>query len=322
VVAYTMIGGFITVVATDVFQAILMIFTLIALPLILFVIAASNNIEIQESIRQAGPALSSLTLGKSGTTATLFILNGLSWALGYSGQPQLLCRMIALKNKKDVKTATWVAIVWTLIAYTGAIMIGIAGFAFVKSGYLGESATAALHTSEDILPVLAVTLVNSVLAGILLSGVISAMMSTASSELIVCSSAMSEDIYGNLSKKKMSENKQLWLNKILTLTVGLVAFGLVLAFPDTVYALVSYAWAGIGSSFGPALLLLLFWKKFSRAGVFASLLGGTVSAILWKYWLMGITGISERLASFVIAFVLAVLFSYLFPEKKNKNCNS
>jgi sodium/proline symporter len=108
----------------------------------------------------------------------------------------------------------------------------------------------------------------------------------------------------------------LLINKLLTLAVGAVAFIMVLVMKETVYALVSYAWAGIGSSFGPALFLLLFWKRLSRAGVFASLISGTVSAILWKHLLFDITGISERLGSFVFAFLMAVLFSLLIPEKR------
>lgn len=316
VTLYTMLGGFMAVVYTDVFQAVLMIFTLIALPVILLIIAATNNIEIAHRLHEAGPVLCSMTAGKSGTTAILLIMNGLSWALGYTGQPQLLARMMALKDKKDTRAATWVAGIWTILAYAGAIIIGIAGFALVKSGYLGNSSASVLKDVEQILPVLVITTVNTVLAGILLSGVVSAMMSTASSELMVCSSSISEDIYLNLARKKTAQKKLLLMNKILTLTVGLIAFIMVLTMKDTVYALVSYAWSGIGSSFGPALVLLLFWKKFSRAGVFASLFTGTISTIIWKFFLVTSTGINEKLASYILAFAMAVLFSLLFPEKK------
>jgi sodium/proline symporter len=102
----------------------------------------------------------------------------------------------------------------------------------------------------------------------------------------------------------------------MTLAVGIVAILLALTMQDTVYSLVSYAWSGIGSSFGPALLLMLFWKRFSRAGIFASLITGTISTVIWKNFFEQPTGVSERLASFICAFLLAVLFSLLFPEKK------
>jgi sodium/proline symporter len=316
VILYTMFGGFIAVVATDVFQAVLMIFTLIALPIILLFILATNNVEIAQSLAQAGPDFNSMTGGKGGWLGALVILNGLSWAMGYTGQPQLLSRMMALKNEKDVRTATWVAVVWTILAYIGAITIGILGWVFIKEGMVGSETAKVAEDAEHILPSLIVSLLNPILAGILLSGVVSAMMSTASSELILCSSSISEDLYLNTAKRKVSERKLLWMNKLLTLAVGVIAFGMVLVMKETVYALVSYAWAGIGSSFGPALLLLLFWKRLSRAGVFASLITGTVAAVAWKHWLLEPTGISERLGSFVLAFAMAILFSLILPEKK------
>ena len=108
------------------------------------------------------------------------------------------------------------------------------------------------------------------------------------------------------------------LNKILTLAVGVVGFVLAITMEDTVYGLVSYAWSGIGASFGPAIILLLFWKKLSRTGVFAGLITGTVSAVIWKTWLVDITGVSERLASYLLAFSLAVIFSLIFPEQSDQ----
>lgn len=319
VILYTAFGGFMAVVATDAFQAILMIFTLIALPVILLVVLASHNIQLAESLHAAGPAMTSMTGTYTGAGAVLFVLNGLSWALGYTGQPQLLSRMMAMKSSKDGKTGIWVATIWTIVAYTGAILIGMGGFAIVKAGILENQTAGVLADAEQILPTMVMFLVNPIFAGVLLSGVVSAIMSTASSELILCSGAISEDVYTNLAKKRMQEKKLLRMNKIVTLAIGLIAFVAVLLMKDTVYGLVSYAWAGIGSSFGPALLLLLFWKRFSRAGVFASLIFGTFGAIIWKNFLLEPTGISERLGSFVIAFIMAVLFSLVWPEKSQKS---
>jgi sodium/proline symporter len=245
----------------------------------------------------------------------------MSWALGYTGQPQLLTRMMAIKSKKDIVIAKWVAVFWTIIAYCGAIFIGLAGYAFVQSGVFSEDVVTRLSDVDNkgyelIFPVVVNWFLLPVLAGFMLSGAISAMMSTASSEIILCSSAITEDLHGNYSKKKLSAKKSLWFNRIITLVVGLVAFGMALLVKDSVFGLVSYAWSGIGSSFGPALLLLLFWKKFSRAGVIASLLSGTIGTIVWKNFFEADTGISERLTSFVFAFLMAVLFSYLLPEKQ------
>ena len=316
VIVYCMMGGFIAVVVTDVFQSILMIITLVVFPIIALFVAESYNMNLIQSIEAANPAFLSLTEGKTGFTAVLFILSGLSWALGYTGQPQLLTRMMAIRNDRDVRKAKWIATIWTLFAYAGAIMIGLFGIAFVQHGYLGHESAKLAADSEKILPVMVMTLVNPILAGFLLSGVISAMMSTAATELTVSSASIEEDIVSKLRRAIMSNRQKLWLNKFLTLVVGLSAFILALTLTDTVYGLVSYAWSGIGSSFGPALLLVLFWKRVSRAGIYASLVCGTVGTIIWKNLFESDTGISERLASFVFAFTMAVIFSLLWPEKR------
>ncbi|MBI5242392.1 MAG: sodium/proline symporter [Elusimicrobia bacterium] len=321
VVIYSMLGGFITVVYTDVFQAALMIITLILLPVMLLFIAASRDIHVLQAIAGAGASYSSLSAGKEGAAAFLLILSGMSWALGYSGQPQLLTRMMAIRDKKEVTAAKWTAAVWTVFAYGGALMIGFAGYAFVQSGALPAETVARLsdaksNGAELILPVLINFFVTPVVGGVLLCGAISAMMSTASSEIIVSSSAITEDIYGNHSKKRLTTAQSLRFNRAVTLAFGLAAFIMALTVKDSVYGLVSYAWSGIGSSFGPALILLLYWKKLSRAGVIASLISGTAGTIIWKMFLIGPSGgISERLASFVFAFLMAVAFSFLYPER-------
>ena len=318
VTLYCMMGGFVAVVVTDVFQSILMIFTLVVFPVIALFVAESHNIHLLQAIGQANPVYLSLTQEKTGTTALLFILSGLSWALGYTGQPQLLTRMMAIRNQTEVNTARTVAIVWTLLAYAGAVLIGLFGIGFVQNGYLGAESSKLAADAEKILPVMVVLFVNPILAGVLLSGVISAMMSTASSELTVSSASITEDILVRLRTKPIDNRRKLLLNQLMTLAVGVIAIILALTMTETVYGLVSYAWSGIGSSFGPALLLLLFWKKLSRAGVYASLISGTVATVVWKQLFESVTGISERLASFVLALVLAMLFSLLIPEKPEK----
>ena len=195
-------------------------------------------------------------------------------------------------------------------------MIGIIGYRLVEMGLIGDAAAELAQDSEKIMPVMVVTLLNPILAGILLSGAVSAMMSTASSQLMVASSAISEDMFANLKPQVVSEKRMLRINKWLTLLVGLFAFILAISMEDTVYGLVSYAWSGIGAAFGPAILLMLFWKKFSRHGVYASLIVGTFAAVLWKTFWGDYTGVSERLASFLLAFLAAVIFSIVYPEQK------
>ena len=149
VTIYCGLGGFIAVVVTDVFQALLMIFTLVAFPIIALFIAASHDISIAGALHGVGPNYLSLTRGMTGAPAVILILSGLSWALGYTGQPQLLTRMMAIRNRNEVRRAVGVATVWTLLAYTGAILIGLFGVAFVKSGLLGAGASAVADRCRE-----------------------------------------------------------------------------------------------------------------------------------------------------------------------------
>jgi len=310
ILLYTMLGGFMSVVAVDVFQAILMIFTIIVLPIIATIFLASHHINLTAVMTTAPPEISTFTHGKEGLAGFLFILSGMSWALGYTGQPHLLARMIAMKDRKNVVQARWVATFWTLIAYTGILITGYAGYAFVREGLFSESEIKlVLHDAEKILPVMVNFLVTPFLVGLLLSGAVSAMMSTAASQLMVCSFNISEDLLPLISQKRKKTN--LWILRLIIIMVAIIAYFSGVYMADTVYGLVSYAWSGIGSSFGPGLLLFLFWKKFNGAGVIASLISGTITTFVWKMFFYSTTGISERLVSFIVTLLIAYVVSLI-----------
>lgn len=314
VTLYTMLGGFITVVATDAFQAILMVVTCVVLPIVALMVAAAHHIPVASALLGADIHIPHESMLSSGVF--ILILNGLSWAFGYTGQPQLLTRMMAMRNTTEIHQARWLAIAWTMLAYGGAFLIGLIGYQLAMAGLLGDAMSRVTEDAEKIMPVMVMTLLNPLLAGILLSGAISAMMSTASSQLMVVSSAITEDLYRPLRKRLLSDSTMLMGNKLAIIGVGIVAFMLAITMEETVYGMVSYAWSGIGASFGPAVVLLLFWKRFSSAGVYASLITGTLSAVIWKTWLSDTTGISERLASYLLAIFAAIIFSWLFPKKQ------
>lgn len=316
VTLYCLLGGFIAVVVTDLIQSILMIVTLVVLPIVALFVVGAHDLSVGAALREAGPALSTLTAGKGGLAAVLFVLSGMSWALGYTGQPQLLTRMMAMRSDGDVKRARWVAGAWTLLAYTGAMVIGITGFTLVRGGVLGSEAATLAADAEKILPVMIMGLLSPILAGVLLSGAVSAMMSTADSELLVCSSAVSEDVVANLASRRPDSRKLLWVTRAMTLLIGGLALLMALTMEETVYSFVSYAWAGLGASFGPALVLLLFWKRLSRYGVYASLVCGALGTVVWKNWLLVPTGVSERLGAYVFSFLMVVVVSLLLPERR------
>ena len=312
VTVYTMLGGFITVVSTDAFQAILMVITCVVLPVVALFYAVENNIIVFKTIEET----SNHVIGNQGIFSFLLIINGLSWALGYTGQPQLLTRLMAMRNSREVRIGKIVAVFWTILAYSGAFLIGLIGYQLAKHGLLGDVSEKLSKDAEKILPTMVMVLVNPLLAGILLSGAVSAMMSTASSQLMVASTAITEDFLENHGKRKITQSRKLWLNKLLIVVVGGVAILFAITMKETVYNLVSYAWSGIGASFGPAVVLLLFWRKFSVAGLYGSLIGGSLSAIFWKMFLSESTGISERLVSYILAFALAILLSLFYPSQK------
>lgn len=341
VVAYTMMGGFTAVCYTDVVQAALMVFTLVVMPIIGLWFISSHGWSVWEAMQATGDT-ASLTGGKTGWGAAAAVIGGMSWGLGYLGQPHLVTKFMAIKSPDDVATGRRVAIVWTLLAYGGAALVGVVGITLVYHAGLGDGALAGLDASsvavadggdkEKILPALATFLFPAWVAGILISGAVAAMMSTADSQLLITTSTVVEDLWVKTLGRPLSSRAAVHANRAITVLVGVVAFLLavwtVYTEHNIIYEVVSLAWAGLGSSFGPALLLSLWWRKLSGAGVLASMVTGAGTVIGWKIALMlsdlaggiglieGLEGaISVRFTSFVLALAAAVVVSLVVPAR-------
>ncbi len=307
VVAYSMAGGFFSVVWTDVIQGILMFITLIVTPIVGLFVLSHNNISIMHALQTAGGGMNSWTGSAVGFAAGILIFNNFSWFFGYlGGQPQLDARWMAMKSNRDVMIGKIVAISWTLLAYIGAIMIGLEAFALFGKG--------AVTDAEQILPIMLMKMFPEWIAGLLLAGAVAAMMSTADSQLLVATSSVSEDIIHKYMKKNLRERQLVLISRITVLSVGIIAFILAITSKSLIYTIVGWAWAGIGCSFAPAVILSFFWKKFSSAGVVASLIGGFITTVIWMT-----TGLDKiftaRAASFIIAFIAAVVFTFIAPKK-------
>lgn len=307
VILYSMAGGFFAVVWTDAVQAILMILTFIATPLFALFYILKNKISFEPLF--SSPDLFSLTGGVFGFSAGVLIFNNLSWFFGYlGGQPQLSTRWMAMKNDRDVKRGMVVAILWTIFAYSGAISIGLLGNLLVQKGTLKDP--------EFLLPALVLKLFPAWFGGILLVGAIAAMMSTASAQLLLTTTAISEDVYHKSLKKDLDEKKLVLLSRLTLLFVGI--FGLILTFTSKklIYTIVSWAWAGIGCSFSPVIILSFFWKKFKSSGAIASLITGSMTTIIWMA-----AGLDKHFssiaASFLFAFTSAIIFSLSFKKSKS-----
>ena len=303
IIVYTIMGGLLAVAWTDLVQGILMIGTLVILPIVGLIELSSFDLPIRELIMSVDPQKNALV--PSGLTAFAtfsVIVGGLSWGLGYFGQPHLLIRYMAIRSVKEVKQARIIAALWAIPGISGAFLIGVVGM-----GYFGEDFFVGKDV-ENVMPMLAEALLPAWLAGLLISGAVAAMMSTADSQLLVSTSAIGEDLGVQVSKK----DDKLLNSRIITILLGIFAY-LVAMYSEwsgkTIFSIVSFAWSGLGSSFGPALLLALWWKSITRKGVIAGLFTGSIVTIIWgsNPYLQDI--ITERFISFALAFLAIIIVS-------------
>jgi len=309
IIFYTMMGGFFAVAWTDMVQGIIMIGTLVVLPLVGLIELRELNVEtlpLDQLQASGGYPLMSFTAGKTGWAAAALIISGLSWSLGYMGQPHLLTRFMSINKAENIKVSRRIAIAWVIPAFTGAVVIGLVG-----AGLLGQG---AFDDIEKVMPYLAGELLPAWLAGIFVSGAIAAMMSTADSQLLVISSSLIEDFFHRTLGRDVGDATLLKGSRLITILVGLIGFVIALTSDKLIFSMVSYAWAGLGSSFGPLILLMLTWKKVTWQGTIAGLLMGFLSTVIWSEIAVLDEVISVRFASWVLAF-LAVWLTSRFTAK-------
>jgi sodium/proline symporter len=302
-ILYTLIGGFLAVSWTDTVQASLMIFALVLAP----VVVVLSNGGLQPSlalIEQAAPA--KLDWFKGGTLGAVGIVSLLAWGLGYFGQPHILARFMAADDLATIPKARRIGMVWMVLCLMGAMAVGFFGIAH----YAAHPQDAGLVTanSERVFITLSEQLFNPWVAGVLLSAILAAIMSTLSCQLLVCSSALTEDFYKGFFRKQASQRELVWVGRGMVLAVSLVAIAIASDPESRVLGLVSYAWAGFGAAFGPVVLLSLFWKRMTRNGALAGMVVGALTVILWKH-----TGsaLYEMVPGFLAASVAIVVASLL-----------
>ena len=313
IVPYTIYGGFRSVVYTDVIQAIVMIITLVAGPVV-GIIYISNHPElfassIPEALQQAGPGYLSLTNATSGFMAGVVIIGGFSWFFGYlGGQPQLSMRFMAMKDMRQAKKGRNVGIIWTLFAYVGALSIGWIGLAiFGPEG---------LKDQEYVMPAVLLEIFPPVIAAILITGAIAAMISTADSLLILSATEFSENlIKPALKSKEKKKTKSLFRSRIVTSLLAIIALILAYYSPSNlIFTMVSYVWAGIGGTFSIVILLSLFWKRYHGRAVVATIITGMLFTIIWISTGMDKV-ITARMLTFFVAGAAAVIVTYAWPDK-------
>lgn len=316
VLIYTILGGFVAVVWTDFIQALLMVATLVILPVAAIYDMGGLNLFMDKLMSLEASELVSFSKGKVGLEGFLFIMAGLSWGFGYVGQPHLLTRFMAMPSAKDVRKGLRVAIAWVFPAFVGAILIGLIALVSFSPEQLSLAGiTGEGSNSDRLMPFFAKTYLPAWLAGILICGAIAAMMSTADTQLLVISSAVCQDLYHRVLKKNPPEQKLLRISRIITILVCSVAFYLAYTSDKIIFAMVSYAWGGLGSTFGPIVILTLYWKGITRNGVIAGLTFGSIGTILWtNTYLQDL--VPERFSIFLLNFLVIYLVSALSKKRQ------
>ena len=322
-ILYTLFGGFLGASYTDVVQGLIMLVSLIIVPITaMFVVGGPTA--MFASVREVDPSFGSLVSG--GTWVG--ILSAVAWGLGYFGQPHIIVRFMALRSSRDAKYGTIVGMSWMILCVTGAVFTAMAGLAYFQQNRDVQITDAT--NGESVFLDLAQILFHPLIAGILLAAVLAAIMSTISSQLIVTTSALVEDIVGGVGVK-LSDGAKLWGGRIGVLVVSVIAVILALDPESSVLALVAFAWAGFGAAFGPIVLLSLFWRRLTTAGAAVGMISGAVVAFLWgQSWgaekqpldvtlgLFSGEHLYEIIPGFAICLVLAVVVSLITPQPPAK----
>ncbi len=285
-IIYVTIGGFLAISWTDTFQAGLMLFALFLTPIFAYLAVSNDGYDVINYVQTVRPEAMQMLQGLSGVA----IISSLAWGLGYFGQPHILVRFMAAKNVKTITMARRIGMTWMIICLLGSVGIGFFGIAFFQAN--PDLAAPVTANSETVFLQLTQILFNPWVAGVILAAFLAAVMSTLSSQLLVCSTTITEDFYKVFIRKNASQNELIWIGRIMVVVIAAVAIGMASNPESKVLGLVSYAWAGFGAAFGPLIILSLMWKRMTLSGAVAGMVVGAVTVIFWKN-LLGGTGIYE-----------------------------
>nr|WP_120998016.1 sodium/proline symporter PutP [Stutzerimonas urumqiensis] len=303
-ILYVFVGGFLAVSWTDTVQATLMIFALLITPL--FVILALGDMDqVMTTIESVRPAAFDMFNGLS----FIAIVSLLAWGLGYFGQPHILVRFMAADSVRTIPNARRIGMTWMILTLAGAVAVGFFGIAYFTDH--PELAGPVNENGERVFLELTMILFNPWVAGIILSGVLAAVMSTLSAQLLVSSSALTQDFYKAFLRKGASQTELVWVGRAMVLLISLIAIGIASNPESKVLGLVSYAWAGFGAAFGPVVLFSLLWKRMTRNGALAGMLVGAVTVVVWKEFI-GL-GLYEIIPGFILASLAILIVSRMGP---------
>ncbi|UUM33125.1 sodium/proline symporter PutP [Vibrio japonicus] len=306
VVSYTLFGGFLAVSWTDLVQGLLMAAALMIVP-----IAAMEGGfgDVAQQLENINPELLTLWNDSKGEPlSAIAIISLVAWGLGYFGQPHILARFKAARSNRDLTTARRIAVIWTALSMAGALLVGVVGLIYVTN------TGVSVDDGEKIFMLLVNAMFHPVIAGILLAAILAAIMSTADSQLLVSSSALAEDFYKQVFKKDASSEEIVMVGRIAVIAISIVALILAMTPDSTVLGLVSYAWAGFGAAFGPALILSLYWSRMNRNGALAGIIIGGVTIVVWKQLSGGWFDVYEIVPGIIFSTIAIISVSLLTGE--------
>jgi len=321
IIFYTTVGGFLAASTTDFIQSIVMSIALIIV-FIFGIISAGGVDAIIENTKDM-PGFLSLTQSyieesnTAGDYGFIMIVSTLAWGLGYFGMPHILLRFMAIEDSEKLKISRRIASVWVVISLAVAVLIGIIGLGMVKNGSLGT-----FDDPETIIIQISNLLAGNgvffaLVAGVILAGIFASTMSTADSQLLAASSAVSENIIGNLFELKNSRKTSMIIARATLIIISIIAVFLAWDPDSSIFGIVSFAWAGFGASFGPVILFALFWKRANIWGALSGMVSGGIVIFVWKYLVRPLGGawdIYELLPAFIIACAAIVIVSLLTEE--------
>lgn len=319
IVLYTSIGGFLAASTTDLVQGLLMSFSIV-LVLIIGLVNAGGIGPVVEHAKSLPGYLDLLNTynpetGQSSSYGIIRMVSGLAWGLGYFGVPHILIRFMAIKNSSEIKKSRRIAMIWVIISLLVAVCIGFTGSALTSLGILPVLNTSA--DAERIFIIMTNQFLPALLAGVVLSGILAATMSTADSQLLMASSCVGQNLYKKFFNKQATDKQVLILSRVTTLLVAVFAMVIASDQNSSIFTLVSYAWSGFGAAFGPLVIFSLFWKRTTLKGAIAGMLGGGCLSLAWSLWIKklgGIFSIYELLPAFLFSSLLIVVVSLLDQE--------
>lgn len=303
-ILYVFLGGFLAVSWTDTVQALLMIFALLLAPCVVLVQAGGLH-QALDAIRSVDPQRLDWFRGTSG----IGIVSLLAWGLGYMGQPHILARFMSAASVRVIPAARRIGMTWMILCLAGAVLAGFFGIAYFSQH--PELAGPVHENRETVFITLSQVLFHPWMAGILLSAILAAIMSTLSCQLLVCSSALTEDLYKPFLRPAAGQTELIWVGRGMVLVVSAIAIAVASHPENRVLGLVGYAWAGFGSAFGPVILFSVLWPRMTRNGALAGMLAGACVVIVWR--LGGWWGLYEMVPGFAAGCLAIVVFSLLDP---------